>query len=169
MVQENRSQLAFRQGEGTGVVERILCGDDEEGLGKLVGASIQGDLSLHHGLKHGALGLGTDAIQLIQQQNMAEHRTGLKPETLFLRIPEVDAQQVRGQQVVGALDALEAAAEDAGQPFGQGGLSHPRKILQQYMAAGQHGCEGPPHLGLLAHYHGLEGGEPSPCRRPDPL
>ncbi len=76
------------------MVHGVLGGDDEEGIRQPVGAAVQRHLPFHHGLEHGALGLGADAVQLIQEEHLAEDGAGLEPEGLVLGVPQVDAQQV---------------------------------------------------------------------------
>ena len=126
--------LALRQREGAGMVHGVLGGDHEEGLGQQVGGAVQGHLALHHHLQQGALGLGPDAVQLVQEHDVGEHGPLLEAERLGGGLPQVDAQEVRGQEVVGALHPLVGAAQEPAEALGQGGLAHARQVLQQEVA-----------------------------------
>src|SRR5690606_17006726 len=55
--------------------DRVLRGDDEERTAELVGHSIDGDLAFLHHLEECRLSLGGRAVDLVDQDEVAEDRT----------------------------------------------------------------------------------------------
>ena len=69
--------LAVWQELGSGGSNRVLGGDDCEGLRNGMGLAVYGDLPLLHGLQKGGLGPGGGPVQLIRQEEIAQHGPGL--------------------------------------------------------------------------------------------
>ena len=74
----------------------------------------------------------------------------MEPEPAVLAVEDRHADDVRGQQVAGELNALELQPEGARDGVRQGGLAHPGKVLDQQMAAGEHAGQREPDLAVLA-------------------
>ncbi len=81
------------------VLHRVLGGDHHERRGKRMGAAIDSDLALVHGLEQRRLRLGRSSIDLVGQKKIGENRPGLKLESLGMHVVNRDAQHIAGQHV----------------------------------------------------------------------
>ena len=144
-------QLGLRQWEGACRFDGVLGGNYQEGGFQGPGDAVDGDLPLLHALQKTGLGPGGGAVDLIRQQNVAEH--GARPEDKgrLLLIIVIEAGDVGGQQVRGELDPPEFSAQRFGQGFGQHGFAGAGDVLQQHVAAAAEGCQQQLDLLLLAH------------------
>ena len=145
-------QLGGGEAEGTLGLHRVLGSQHGEGGGEGAALPVQGDLPLLHGLQQGGLGAGNGAVELVGQQQVGEHRPVHPAEGAALAVEDVHAHHVGGEQVRGELDPPELAAQGQGQGLDQGGLAHPRQVVQQDMPLGQDGRRHQADLGLLAHH-----------------
>ncbi len=143
-------QLRLRQGKGPLVVNRVLGGDEKEGRGQIIIDAVGGDLAFGHGFEQGGLGARGGAVDFVGQDDLGEERAGAELELGRLRVEDGAAGDVVGQEVGGALQAFEGAAEAAGQGAGQHGFGHARNVLQQDVPLGQEGDQGPDNLVALA-------------------
>ena len=134
-------QLGLGQGIGPLVLDGVLGGHDQEGLGQRVGAGAHGDLVLAHGLQQGRLDLGRGPVDLVGQDQIVEQGAGLELEAAGLRAVDVGPGQVTGEQVRGELDALKVALDAPGQLLDRGGLGQPGCALDQQVAVRQQGDE----------------------------
>jgi len=91
--------------------------------------------------------LGTRAgpIDLIEQHHIGEQRTGAEHERVLRAIEQVSPGDVRRHQVRGALDALEAATQGAGQCLAEQGLAQARHALDEHVSARHHRDAQCPH------------------------
>jgi len=112
---------------------------------------IERDLRFVHGFEQARLRLGRCAVDLVGEHDIGEERPRLEDELALGRLPDADADHVRGQHVGGELDALEAGADGAGEGRGQRGLAHPGHVLDEDVAAGEQTHHGQPHGLGLAH------------------
>ena len=129
--------LGLRQGKRPLVLNRILRGQDGEGPRQVVGAGVDGDLPLLHGLEQGGLGLGRGPVDLVGEHNLGHDGTGPELELQVLLVEDADAGHVAGQHVGRELDAAEGAADAAGDGAGQHGLAHAGHVLNQHVAFAQ--------------------------------
>mgnify|MGYP000504077994 CR=1 FL=1 len=118
--------------------------------------AVAGHLPLLHGLEQRALGLGRGAVEFVGEQQLGEHRPGVKAEIARVRLVDGHADDVGRQQVAGELDAAEAQAEGARQAVGEGGLAHARQVLDQQVAARQQAGQRQPYLPGLADDQALD-------------
>ena len=103
-----------------------------------MGRPVDGDLLLLHRFEQGGLGLRRGAVDLVGQDDLGDDRAGPELELVAALVVDRDAGDVAGQQVGRELDALEAAAERAGQRLRQHRLADARHVLDQDVAlAGQ--------------------------------
>ena len=142
--------LGLRQGEGPRVLDGVLCRDDEEGIGQGVASPVHGHLLLPHGLQEGTLGLGRRAVDLVHQQQVVKYRPRVELELTAVRPVDVHARDVRGQEVVRALHAAEAQAQEARSRQGQRRLAEAGHVLQQEVATREHAHQKPKQHGVLA-------------------
>ena len=90
-----------------------------------------------HGFEQRALGLGRGAVDLVGEEQVGEHRPLLVLEFQLAAarvLEQFGADDVRGHQVRGELDALEADAEHFGERFDEERLRQPRHTDEQAMA-----------------------------------
>ncbi|KAG1085113.1 hypothetical protein G6F40_014284 [Rhizopus arrhizus] len=150
--QQESIQLRIGQRERAGQVHRVLRGDHEEGIGQGMGLSVQGDLLFGHGLQQRTLRARGRAVDLVGQQHMGEHRSGVKLELTAAGLVHRHAQYIGRQQVGGELHALEGEAEAAGQCMRQCGLAEPGQIFDEQMPAGKQGDKRQPDFRHLAQH-----------------
>ena len=86
-------------------------------------------------------GAGSGAVDLVGQDDVGEKGTFAELEFAGFLVIEVNAGQVRGQQVGGELDALELAANRFGKGAQQHGFAGAGHVLQQHMARAEEGGE----------------------------
>ena len=94
---------------GAELVGRILRGDHEERRGQGAGLALDRDLVFLHRLEQRALGLGAGAVDLVGEQHLREHRSGVEDERFLAALVDADADRSRRHQVGGELHAREAA------------------------------------------------------------
>ncbi len=145
-------ELGFRQGESADLVGRILGGDDEERFRQLPGDAFRRHLVFFHCFQQRTLRLGRGAIDLVGKDQLGKDRAGVKLEAGAVAIIDGYAQNIRGQQVAGELDALEMQPQCLGQHMRQGGFPHAGQIFDQQMAASQQAGEREANLYVLAEY-----------------
>lgn len=73
-------ELGFGQRIGALVLDRVLGGGDQEGVGEGAWGAIDSDLTLLHGFEEGGLGLGRGAVDLVGEQEVGEDGAGLEGE-----------------------------------------------------------------------------------------
>ena len=129
--------LRLRQRIGALLVHRVLGRDHQERLGDRVLDARDGGLPLLHRLEHGALRLGAGAVDLVEQHDVGVHRAELGDERVRRRLVDLGADDVAGQQVRRALDALKAAVDGFGDDAGGGGLGQAGNALDQEVPAGE--------------------------------
>src|SRR5262245_47653303 len=69
-------KLSFGEWIGAFLLDGILCGENEEGIGQGMIEAADGDLALLHGFEQSGLGLGRSAVDLISQDEVGEDRAG---------------------------------------------------------------------------------------------
>ena len=75
------------------------------------------------------------AVDLVGQDQLSEHRPGVKAERARATIEDRHTEDVGGQQVAGELDALELQPDQPCEHMGERGLAHAGYVLDQQVAA----------------------------------
>ena len=114
------------------------------------------DLALLHHLEQRGLHLRGRAVDLVREQEVAEHRAELGVEAAGVRPVDARADEVRGHEVGRELQALERAAEHVGDGLDGQRLGQARDALEQHVAAGQQRDEHALEHRLLADDHPLD-------------
>jgi hypothetical protein len=135
-------------------LRRVLRGQHEERPGQFPLLALDGHLRLLHHLEQRRLRARRGAVDLVGQEHVGEDRALAELEGAVLRAVEAAAGDVGRQQVRRELHPAEHAVDAAGQALGQRGLAGARYVLQQHVAAGQHGHEHEPDALRLAADHG---------------
>ena len=133
--QHEAVELRFRQWIGAFEVARVLCCQHQEVFRQRIQVALRGHLAFFHGFEQCRLGLGSGAVDFVHQQYVGEQWPAAEHEIVLRRVEHVGADDVAGHQVRGALHALEFAAENARQCFGQQSLAEPGRTLHQHVAA----------------------------------
>ncbi len=84
------------QARGWGV-ERVLGADHEKRFIQLVRLTFDGDLVFFHRFEQGALGLGCCSIDFIGEDEVREHRAGMKLENLLCGVEDRNPENVGRQ------------------------------------------------------------------------
>jgi len=132
------------------MVDRVLCGNDEERLRQHAGFAFDGDLAFFHDFEQGALRFRRRTVDFIGQQYIGEHRPRMKLEDRIVTVIDRYAEDVGRQQVAGELYTAELEAEHLCQGVGEGGLAHARQVLDQQMSACEYAGERHTDLPVLA-------------------
>ena len=152
-------ELGLGQGERAFVFDRVLRGDDQEGIWHRVRRAVDRGLTLFHALEQARLGLRRGTVDLVGEDDLGHDRAG--PELELLRLLVVDRQpgDVGGQQVRGELDAPEGTAQASGDRLCEDGLAGPGHVLDQQVAAAQQCNQREANLVMLAHDHAFDIGD----------
>ena len=139
----NQEAVQRRLGDRVGSMEldRVARGENGERLAEGHGASFDRDLALLHRLQQTGQCPGAGAVDLVSQHHVGEQRTLHKLELLVRRLPHSRANDVRWHQVVGELDAVEVAAQAAGDGASEQRLANAGDAFDQRVAASQQGNE----------------------------
>ncbi len=136
----------------------VFGGDDKKHFREIAAFAFHAHLAFAHRFEQGGLRARGGAVDLVGQQDVGENRAFMEMKLLVALVENRHAENVRGQQVGGKLDAFEAGINGAGQGLGQGGLARAGKIFEQDMAAaGEGGEEIAGGSGLPAHNFGNVG------------
>jgi hypothetical protein len=149
-------ELGFRQRVCADLLDRVLGGDDEEGVGQAARLAFLRHLALLHRLEQRALGLGRRAVYLVGEHHRIEDRPGMEPERLRVSVEDRHPENVRGEQVARELDPRVLEPEGGGERLREGGLPHARDVLDQQVPAGEQAGEGEPQRVPLADDDALE-------------
>ncbi len=151
--QQEPVELRLGQRVGAGLLDRVLGRDDHERVADVVGRAVDRDTALLHHLEERGLGLRARAVDLVGQHDAREHRPAVELELARALVVDADARDVAGQHVgrelhpaVGAVDGLRHGARERG----LAGAGH---VLEQEVAARDHGREGEAHDVGLAEQH----------------
>ena len=120
------------------VLDRVLRREHEERPRELVRGRLDRDLALLHALEQAGLGLRRGAVDLVHQHDVGEDRAGPELEARLALVVDLRADDVRGQQVGGALHARELAVDRARERARQGGLADARVVLDEDVPLAQH-------------------------------
>ena len=130
-------ELRLGQRVGALVLGRVLGRDDDERARQLVLVAVDGDVALLHALEQARLGLRRAAVDLVDEDDVREHRPGVELEPGLALVEDVGADDVGGQQVGRALDARVLGVDRAGERPGERRLADPGVVLDQHVALGE--------------------------------
>lgn len=150
-LQQETVDLRLRQGIGAFQFDRVLGGEDQEGLRQRPCIPRQAHLTLLHRLQQGGLHLRWGAVDLIGKQEIAENRPLTHAPFAAAGVVDVGTEQIRWQQVGGELNAPEAAAHGSGKGLDGKGLGQPRQPFEQQVAIGEEGDQQGLDQLLLTH------------------
>ena len=148
--------LGLGQRVGALGLDRVLRGEHEERRRHVVRVVADRDLALLHHLEQRRLHLGGRAVDLVREQEVAEHRAELGVEAAGVRPEDPRADEVGGHEVGRELQPLERAAEHVGDGLDRQRLGQPGHALQQHVASGQERHEHALEHRLLADDHPLD-------------
>ena len=96
-------ELGLGQGIGAFLFNRVLCGQDKEGVGQGIVCAADADLALLHRFEHGGLGLGRGAVDFVGQDHVGEDGAFEELELAvaggFVLVDDLGAGDVAGHQV----------------------------------------------------------------------
>ncbi len=147
--------LGLRQRVGALRLDRVLCGKDEERLGDAVRLATDRHLVLLHDLEQGRLHLRGRTVDLVGEEEVAEHRAELSVEAVAGAI-DTGAHEVGRDEVGRELDAPERPAEDLGERLHGQGLGEAGHALDQDVSAGEQRHEDALEHPLLSDDHALD-------------
>src|SRR5918995_14716 len=146
---EEAVELCLRQREGALELDRVLRREHDEGFAELAGDTVDRDLALGHRLEQRRLSLRHRAVDLVDEHDVGEDRSGAELEVACLLAPDREPGDVGGLEVGRALDARRLGTFDRlGDRPRQHGLGRPGNVLEEDVPfAGQRGKH---ELDLLA-------------------
>ncbi len=122
---------------GSFLLDRILRGHHHEWRLQRIGLAVNGDLPLFHDLEQCRLRLCRRAVDLVDQNDIAENGSLLELETAFPRIENGSPDHIAGHQIRRELDTRKADRNDFAEQFGRKRLGHSRYAFDQDMAVRQ--------------------------------
>jgi hypothetical protein len=150
-LQHEAVDLRLRERIRAFLLDRVLRGEHQEGIVERIGMLADGDRVLLHGLEQRRLHLGRRAVDLIGQDDVREDRAALGLELLILGIVDERADQVRGQEVRGELDAPERRVDRPGERAHGERLGEAGHALHEHVAVGEQADEQALDHRLLTH------------------
>ena len=132
-------ELALDQREGAPLRVRVLGGDHHVGLREGPRLAVDADLALLHRLEERRLGAGRGAVQLVDEDDVGEDRSGPEVPAAGVGHEDRDAGDVGRQEVGMALDPGQLRPEGGGQGPGQHRLADARHVLDEEVAPGERG------------------------------
>ena len=149
-------ELGLGELEGPALLDRVLGGDHQERRRQGEGVVADRHLPLLHRLEQGALDLRRGPVDLVGQQEVREDRPAVGPEVVGPLVEDLRADDVRRQEVDGELDPLEVEVDRLGQDRDEQGLRQAGHALQEQVAAGEQGDQGPLDDDVLADDDGAD-------------
>jgi hypothetical protein len=98
---------------------------------------VEAHLALLHRLEERALHLRRRAVDLVDEQKIREYGPEVRREGRLARVVDERADQVGGEQVRRALDAVEGSVECIGEGLNRERLRQARHALDEEVAAAQ--------------------------------
>jgi hypothetical protein len=125
----------LRLGQRVGALglDRVLRRQHEERQRHVVRVVADRDLALLHHLEQRRLHLGGRAVDLVGEQEVAEHRAELGVEAAGVLPVDARADEVRRHEVGRELEPLERAAERVGERLHGQRLGEARDALEQHV------------------------------------
>ena len=116
-LQHEAVDLRFGQRIGAFLLDGVLGGQNQERLFELEGLFADGDLFFLHGFEQGALDFGRGAVDFVGQDEVGEDGAFPGGKAAGLRIVNLGADDIGGQQVGRELEAGKFDVEAVGQAF----------------------------------------------------
>ena len=135
--------LGLGQRVGALGLDRVLGGHHEERRRDRPALGADRDLALLHHLEQRGLDLGRGAVDLVGEQEVAEHRAELGVEGAGVGAVDPGADEVAGHEVGRELDPAERRVERVGEGPDRQRLGQAGHALEQQVAAGQQRDEDP--------------------------
>ncbi len=156
-VEHEAVELGFGQRIGAFLFDGILRGQDEKRLRQAMLLAAGGDLVFLHGLQQCGLGLGRRAVDFVGEDDVGEDGAAdeakLSAAGGLVFLNDLGAGDVRGHQIGGELDAVEAQAQRAGKGGDQKRLGQARDAHQQRMTPAEKSDEQLINDGILTYDH----------------
>ena len=143
-------ELGFWEGVGTFLLERVLGGENDEGVGQFVRCFADGDLAFSHGLKEGALDLCGCPVDFVGEDEVGEERPLFGGELAGAWIVDQRSDEISWEKVRGELDALELGVDARGQGFYREGLCDAWDTFKEDVPIRQEANEEAVNEGLLS-------------------
>ena len=143
-------KLRLGQRERSVRFDGVLRRHHDIGLRQREGLAVDRDLAFLHDLQKRGLTAVDGTVDLIRKNHVREQRPAAEFKRALFLIIIMDPRQIGGQNVRRELDALELAADAAGEGSEQHRFSRPRQILQQNVTGGDQADADPPDRVLLA-------------------
>ena len=121
---EKTVQLGLREHLGSGRANRVLSGNDHEGIQHLAGDAVYGYRALFHDFQKGGLGLGGGTVDLIGKEQVAHNCTGLVYEGILFFYVHGNTCDVGGENVRGELDTVLGQVHGTGKGKSHGGFAY---------------------------------------------
>ena len=158
-LQHEAVDLGLGEGVGAFLLDGVLGGEDEEGVGEGVGFLADGDLALLHGFEERGLDLRGGAVDFVGEDDVGEDGAFAGGEVAGLGVVDEGSDEVGGEEVGGELDAREVGAEGLGEGLDGQGLGQTGDAFEEQVAVGEEAHEEAFEEGALADDHGLHFGE----------
>ncbi len=113
-------------------------------------------LVLLHDLQQRRLDLRGRAVDLVREQEVAEHRAELGVEAARVGAVDARADEIGRHEVRRELESLEGPAEHVGDGLDRERLGQAGDAFEQHVAAGEQRDEQPLEHPLLPHDHALD-------------
>ena len=155
---ENRSSWPSTSGKVPVVSYGFCVATRKNGWGSVAGDAVDGDLALLHRLEQRRLGAGGRPVQLVDEHDVREERAGPELPLVAGEVEHGDAGELGRQEVRGALDPVEDAADGAGERLGEEGLADAGDVLDEQVPAREQRDEGEGDRLGLAPQHALDPG-----------
>jgi hypothetical protein len=154
-LQHEAVELRLRQRIGAAQLNRVLGREHAEWARQRIRLTRSRHRVLLHRLEQSALGPRGGAIDLVREQQVAEHRPALKLRTQPARgilAEDRRAGDVGGQEVGRELDAAMRQVQGRCEGARHRGLADAGDALEQRVAAGNQAQQHAPHRLALTHY-----------------
>ena len=136
--EEEAVELGFGKLVSSLLIDGVLGGEDEKGLGEEVGFVAEGDLPLLHCFEEGGLDFRGGAVDFVGKDDVGEDRAELWFEGSFLGIVDHGADEVGREEVGGELDSGEAEFHGSGEGVDGEGLGEAGHSFEEDMAVAEH-------------------------------
>ena len=142
--------LGLRERIGSLRLDRVLGGHHEERPGNWMTLGADRDLALLHHLEQCRLDLGRGPVDLVREQEVAEHRSELGIERAAVGAVDTRPDEIARDKIRGELDPPERGVEDVGKGLDRQGLRETRDAFEEEVAAREQGDEHPLEHRVLA-------------------
>ena len=91
--------------------ERVLGGENDEGVRQFVGGLPDGDLAFGHGFEEGALDLCGGAVDFVGEDEVGEEGPLFGGELAGARVVDEGSDEISWEKIRGELDALKLGVD----------------------------------------------------------